>query len=99
MKQSEVEKGGIYEAKVSDRVVPVKIIGPAGTGYYSKRQQFFAQNLTTRKHLKVSAQRLRRRIIGDLCLIHYTSIHDRRCARLRGHAGPCQSDLPYGDRL
>ena len=98
MKQAEVEKGGVYLAKVSDRVVPVKIIGPAGTGYYSKRQQWYATNLTTRKTIKVSAQRLRRRVEGELCGIFFTSIHNRRCARLRDHAGPCQSDLPYGDR-
>ena len=53
MKKNEVKVGGVYTAKVSDKVVPVRIDAVKGTGWS-------ATNMTTGKTIYIkSAQRLR----------------------------------------
>ena len=61
MRQAEVEKGGIYDAMVSGRLVPVRIIAETARSLYSSRRRWVAKNLATGRTIKVSAQRLRRK--------------------------------------
>ncbi len=56
MKKRDVEIGGVYVAKVSNRLVKVRIDRDAGRGWYGT-------NLRTRREVRIlSAQRLRRRL-------------------------------------
>jgi len=57
MKKNEITIGAIYSAKVSGRIVPVKIVKVNPHGGWD------AVNLTTKKSVRIkSAQRLRRRV-------------------------------------
>jgi hypothetical protein len=56
MKKKDVEIGGTYIAKVSDKLTRVRIDGEAGRGWYGT-------NLRTRRQVRIlSARRLRRRV-------------------------------------
>lgn len=57
MKKAEVEVGGVYEAKVSDRLAPVRLLSESPHGGW------VAKNLATGRVVRVrSAQRLRRKL-------------------------------------
>jgi len=59
MKKNEVKVGGVYTAKVTDKVVPVRIDAVKGTGWS-------ATNMATGKTIYIkSAQRLRGEAKGD----------------------------------
>lgn len=58
MKKADVEVGAVYQAKISGRLVPVKILGESSTGKGWK-----GLNLVTDRQVTIkSAQKLRRRI-------------------------------------
>jgi len=62
MKKKDVEVGGVYLAKVSDRLVEVKILS-SGEGVFSHRTTWTARNLATGREVHIrSPQRLRRRL-------------------------------------
>lgn len=74
MKQSEVEVGGTYLARVSGRIVRIKVIrsyeaerrqlsryGPEFDRWVT-RMEFEARNLETGREIRITAQRLRCRV-------------------------------------
>lgn len=59
MRDREVQVGSLYWAKVSGRVVPVRVVGRSPIG----RRQWWVRNLITGRETRVSAQRLRRPVL------------------------------------
>jgi hypothetical protein len=72
MKKDEIEVGGLYAAKVSDRIVKVRIDSSNTRGGWN------ATNTATGKRIRIkSAQRLRRAVASD---------PGKHCAKSAGHS-------------
>ena len=71
MKKKDVAIGGVYVAKVSNRLVKVRIDREAGRGWYGT-------NLRTRREVRIlSAQRLRRRLDADSVRVAAQAVVDK----------------------
>ncbi len=69
MKKAEIQIGGIYLAKVSGQVVPVRVTKERDTYSYNGnyRMTWEATNLRTGRTVRIkSAQRFRRRVTEDV---------------------------------
>ncbi len=63
MKQADVIIGEVYEARVSRRMVDVKVLARISVGYYDRRcrakQRFLVKNLFTGREIRMTAARIR----------------------------------------